>query len=735
MKMKWPHLKFDFPAIGLPKQGKVKQRDVTDCGAACLASVAAYYGLQIPVARIRQYAHTDSKGTNVLGLVRAAEKLGFQAKGVRGPFDALFETPQPAIAHIVRGQWHHYVVLYRTSRKYILIMDPAQGAYQRQTHEEFKKEWSGVLVLLTPDEGFAAGNAKSSHFARFWSLLKPHRSVSLQALFGAMVYTILGLATSIYVQKIVDNVLVEGNRNLLNMLSIVMLLILTFQLFIGNLKNIFALKIGQQIDARLILGYYKHLLKLPQPFFDTMRVGEITSRISDAVKIRLFINDIAIGLVVNVFIVLFSFGLMFTYYWKLALVMLTIIPAYILLYVISNRINKKFQRRLMENNAELGAQLVESLNSVITIKRFSLEGYANTKTETKFVRLLKTIYRSGRANIYLGNYASYATNAIVIILLWAGASFVIDHQLSPGELLSFYALAGYFTGPAMSVIGANKSMQDALIAADRLFEIMDLEQEENRDKLIVQREGMGDIVFNNVSFRYGSRACVFSNFTMQVQKGKITAIVGESGSGKSTLMSLLQNLYPLEDGGITIGGVDIKYMETESLRKMVSVVPQHIDLFAGTIIENIAIGEFEPDVHRVLAIARQLGIVEFIEKLPAGFGTMLGEHGVNLSGGQRQRLAIARALYRDPEILILDEATSSLDPVSELYVQHTIKQFRETGRTVIVIAHRLSTIMNADSINVLQEGKLAGQGTHPQLLEQNALYAKLWSHHQGVMIN
>src|SRR5258708_7882657 len=205
MKMKWPHLKFDFPAIGLPKQGKVKQRDVTDCGAACLASVAAYYGLQIPVARIRQYAHTDSKGTNVLGLVRAAEKLGFQAKGVRGPFDALFETPQPAIAHIVRGQWHHYVVLYRTSRKYILIMDPAQAAYQRQTHGEFKKEWSGVLVLLTPDEGFAAGNAKTSHFPRFSPLLKPPRSFPLQALFGAMVHTILGMATSIYVQKIVDN--------------------------------------------------------------------------------------------------------------------------------------------------------------------------------------------------------------------------------------------------------------------------------------------------------------------------------------------------------------------------------------------------------------------------------------------------------------------------------------------------------------------------------------------------
>lgn len=717
------------------RQGKVKQRDLTDCGAACLASVAGFYGLQIPVARIRQYAHTDNKGTNVLGLIKASEKLGLQARGVRGPFEELFNTPQPSIAHMVRGQWHHYVVLYKTAPEYILIMDPTDGEYHRMPHEEFKKEWSGVLVLLATGDSFTAGNTKQSHLVRFWSLLQPHRSVSLQALFGAIVYTILGLGTSIYLQKIVDNVLVEGNRNLLNMLSFVLLLLLTFQLFIGNLKNIFALKIGQQIDARLILGYYKHLLKLPQQFFDTMRVGEITSRIGDAVKIRLFINDIAIGLVVNVFIVLFSFALMFTYYWKLALVMLTIIPAYVAIYVISNRLNKKFQRRLMENNADLGAQLVESLNSMITIKRFSLEEFANAKTESKFVRLLKTTYRSGKANVYLGNYAGYATNAFVVILLWAGASFVIDNQLTPGELLSFYALTGYFTGPAMSLIGANKSMQDALIASDRLFEIMDLEQEENKDKLTLQREGIGDIVFNNVSFRYGSRAGVFSNFNMQIRKGKITAIVGESGSGKSTLMSLLQNLYPLEDGGITIAGVDIRYMEVESLRKLVSVVPQHIDLFAGNIIENIAVGEFEPDLHRIVAIIRQLGIADFIEKLPAGVNTLLGEHGFNLSGGQRQRLAIARALYRDPEVLILDEATSSLDPVSELFVQNTMKQLRDAGKTIIVIAHRLSTIMQADTINVLQEGKLAGEGTHPQLLEQNAFYAKLWSHHQGAMIN
>jgi len=721
-------------SANLKRGARVKQRDISDCGAACLASVAAYYNLQLPVARIRQYAGTDRKGTNVLGMIAAAQKLGFQAKGVKGPLEALANVPKPVIAHVViKGMLQHFVVIYQVTGKHVVIMDPMDGDFHRQTHEEFKKIWTNVLVLLLPEEDFKPRNEKAGHMQRFWYLLRPHRTVLAQSLFGAIVYTVLGLSTSIYVQKIVDNVLVDGNRNLLNLLGVIMLLILLLQLFVGNLKSIFAIKTGQQLDAQLILGYYKHLLKLPQQFFDTMRVGEITSRINDAVKIRVFINDVALTLVVNIFIVVFSFALMFTYYWKLALIMLGIIPVYLLIYQVSNRVNKKLQRKLMEDNAELGSQLVESLNSVSTIKRFGLEDYSNMKTENRFIRLLQTIYRSTISNLYIGSAANVLTNAFVIVMLWIGAIFVIDRELSPGELLSFYALVGYFTGPAMSLIGANKSMQDALIAADRLFEIMDLEQEESTRKVVLQPSMIGDIVFSNVSFSYGTRVEVFHQFNLLLMKGRITAIVGESGSGKSTLMSLLQNIYPLKEGTISIGNTDIRYIQHESLRRQVSAVPQQIDLFAGTVADNIAVGEFEPDMQKVLAIAQQLGILELIEKLPDGFNTLLGEHGVNLSGGQRQRIAIARALYRNPEILILDEATSSLDPVSDLYVQNVMQELRDAGKTIIVIAHRLSTVVNADKIVVLQDGAVAEEGTHAQLLAQNTVYARLWSHHQGML--
>ncbi|MCF6169059.1 peptidase domain-containing ABC transporter [Lutibacter sp.] len=705
----------------------IRQHDITDCGAACLASISAHYNLEIPLARIRQFAGTDKKGTNVLGLIEASEKLGFEAKGVRGDFDSLSKIPKPAIAHIiVKKQLQHYVVIYEVTKTYIKIMDPGTGKIYKKTHEEFKEEWTGVLVLLLPDESFKTGNEKVSILKRFWFLLKPHKYILIQAFVGALIFTLLGFSTAIYIQKITDFVLVGGNTKLLNLLSVIMLVLLLIKILIGTFKDIFLIKTGQQIDARLILGYYKHLLKLPQQFFDTMRVGEIISRINDAVKIRAFINGVALSLAVNVLIVIFSFALMFTYYWKLALIMLAIIPFYIIIYAIVNKLNKKTERKIMEKSADLESQLVESLNSVGTIKRFGLESFANIKTETKFITLLNTGYKSALNSVFSNTSTSTLSQLFTIILLWSGSYFVIEREITSGELMSFYAIIGYFMGPIASLVGANKQIQSAMIAADRLFEIMDLEREETENKFKLTVEKIGNISFKNVSFRYGTRVEVFKDFNLNIKKGNITAIVGESGSGKSTLISLLQNMYPLQSGTISIGDFDLQYIENNSLRQLVSVVPQKIDLFAGNVIDNIAVGEFQPNMELILSICKNIGIQEFIETLPNGFNTYLGENGASLSGGQKQRIAIARALYKQPEILVLDEATSSLDSTSENYIQRTIQNLRAQHKTIIIIAHRLSTVVNADEIVVLEKGKVLEQGSHNELYAKKGNYYNLW---------
>lgn len=706
----------------------VKQHDIKDCGAACLASIGNHYKVNLPIARIRQYANTDKRGTNVLGMIEAAEKMGFTAKGVKGNIDALTKIPLPAVAHIVvKEQLHHYIVIYKVTAKHIAVMDPAYGKIQKYTPEEFQKVWTGVLVLFAPNEEFKTYNEKVSATKRFFDLIKPHKTVLFQALFGAIIYTLLGLAMSIYIQKITDYVLVDGNRNLLNLLSVSMIAIILLQAYIGSKKSVFVIKTGQLIDANLILGYYKHLLQLPQRFFDTMQIGEITSRINDAVKIRSFINEVAIEMVVNIFILIFSFALMFTYYWKLALVILLVIPFYLLMYFLMNKYNKKTERKVMENAADLQTQLVESITHIRTVKEFGIEEFSNIKTENRFVRLLFSIYKSGINLVFSGTATQFIASVFTVVLLWIGSGYVIDKEITPGELFSFYALIGYFTSPVASLIGMNKTAQNALIAADRLFEIMDLEREETENKVNLKPNDIGDIRFENVNFRYGSRVEVFKDFSAIFKKNKVTAIVGESGSGKTTLIALLQNLYSLKSGKIFIGNYEIKHINNESLRSLIGVIPQNVTLFSGNIIENIALGDNFPNIQRVLDLSKNLGITDFIEKFPAGFETQVGENGALLSGGQKQRIAIARALYKNPEILLMDEATSALDTNAEEVVRSVINSFIKQGKTVIVIAHRLSTISKADTILVMENGQIIEDGSHHSLLAKLGKYHQLWN--------
>ncbi len=707
---------------------KIKQRDITDCGAACLCSVSKFYKLALPVAKIRQIAGTDQKGTNVRGMIEAAEQLGFSAKGVKGEKDSLFRIPLPAIAHvIVNGTLHHYIVIYKVTKHAVTYMDPGAGDIIKAPMEAFLDVWTGTLILISPSSNFKTGNYKVSNWKRFWFLIEPHKSVLIQSFVGAVLSIILGLASAVYLQKIVDHVLPARNIGLLNLLSIGMLLLIFLQVFIGAIRSLFMVSTAQQIDARLVLGYYKHLLTLPQQFFDSMRVGEIMSRIGDAIKIRTFINEVASDLVVSVFTLILGLVLMLVYSVKLTLILMGLIPIYLLSYYITNRFNKRNLRKIMEESADLESVLVESLNGVETIKRFGVEHAANQKTETAFIRILGTGLKSIKFGLYSSSATGLLTQVFSMSILYFGSLYVFNNELTVGTLLAFNAVIGRFTGPIQTLVGANASVQGALIAADRLFELMDLSREDDNRHIHLEPDRLRDIRLENVAFRYGTRAEIFRNLNLTIHAGKTTAIIGESGSGKTTLVSLLQNLYPLLEGKVLIGKYDLSYVNLQSLRKTVAVVPQKIDLFSGTVKENIALGVDPPDILKISRICHRLDILKFIESLPDGFDTHLGERGMALSGGQRQRIAIARALYKEPEILIMDEATSHLDGKAEQTVYKCLEQLRERGKTIIIIAHRLGTILKADNVVVLEEGVVVETGPVSELLEQDGKFKALWN--------
>ncbi len=684
-----------------------KQRDITDCGAACLGCVAAHYRKVFPIARLRQLAGTGQKGSTALGMVEAARQLGFTAKGVKGAAEALPTVPLPAIAHcLIDKKLLHYVVLVEWTQKHAKVMDPAIGRVEKWSHDKFRSVWTGVLILLAPGDSFQPGDHTVSPWQRLWNLLQPHKAVLTQAFVGAIVTTILGLAMAVYVQKIVDHVIPDGNRQLLNLLGVAMLAVLSFKLVLGWFQALLSLRTAQRIDTTIMLAYYRHLLRLPQAFFDTMRVGEITSRVGDAVKIRNFLNSSLLSLLLNPMILVFSLGAMFLWSWKLALLSLALLPFNVVIYWLVDRRNKLYQRQLMERSADFSAQLVESLNAQPVIRRFQLEEQATLRTETRLVRLMKTVWRSSLMGVGSGTASTLITQVYLIGLLWLGADLVLDAGLTPGQLMSCYTLAGYLTGPIATLIGLNTSIQETLIATDRLFELMDLELEKDQGLVEFTPSHARDIRLERVSFKHAGRLPTLQDISLTLPAGKITTLVGESGCGKSTLLALLQRLYLPEKGRILIGEVDVQYFRLASLRRHLTVVPQQTHLLSGTVLDNLAPGDYQPDMERVLRICREVGVLEFIETLPQGFFTHLNENGANLSGGQRQRLALARALYLDAPILLLDEPSSALDAKSEETLLHLLQRLRDAGRTIVIAAHSPAVLAIADQVVTLSNGRM-----------------------------
>ncbi|HEC45124.1 MAG TPA: peptidase domain-containing ABC transporter [Bacteroides sp.] len=705
---------------------KIKQHDMSDCGAACLSSIAAAYGYHQPISKIRDMASTEKNGTNVMGLVEAAEKMGFLARGIKGAPDDLKSAPVPSIAHIItKKKFHHFVVLMRIGNQFVKIMDPEYGEIRKVPYKEIQDCWTGVIVVIVPGPEFRKKKANQTLAGRFIDLISPFRKTLLQALLGAIIYSLLGLSTSLFVQKIVDFVLVNRNLNLLNLLGTAMLFLLAIRILISWFKSIFLLKTGHQVDAGLIMGYYRHLLSLPQRFFDTMRTGEILSRMNDAIKIRVFLNHSLIEMVVAIMTIALTLLAMSFLSIKLCLMISAAIPIYIMLYAIFDIINKTLLRNLMEKSAILESQMVESIQSQRTIRAFGWKDWATNRTGEKLTGLLTTNYKAGIISILSSHSGELLAGLLTIILLWEGSRKVLEGYISPGELMSFYAMLGYLLGPMKSLGTLNRTMRDALIAADRLFQILDLELEENSADSIRIKHINRDIEFSDISFRYGSRPELFRNLNFRIPLGKTTGIAGKSGSGKSSIAALLRAEYLPSEGNLLINDCDIRQIEKTTLRKLIGIVPQQIELFSGSILENISPTELDQD--KLLETASKTGLMQFVKSLPAGFSTEVGEHGIGLSGGEKQRIALTRALYHEPEILILDEATSALDPESESAMQSLFKQLSQSSMTLIIITHKLSLIRDADHIIMIDNGKSPESGNHSKLMGIDGLYRQLWS--------
>ncbi|KXY12698.1 peptidase domain-containing ABC transporter [Bacillus paranthracis] len=708
----------------------VKQQDLKDCGPACLSMVSRYYGLSVAISKIREIAGTDLEGTNVQGLIESGEKLGFEVKGVKATdSEALNEIPLPAIAHVVMpGGLLHYVVVYKIKNQKIYVADPAEGlvVYSR---DDFCKIWTGILVLLVPSQNFQTGNKDVGTLSRFLVLLKTQKSLLFPIFLASIFLNLFGLLGAFYFKFLIDDIVVNQLIQSLHIISVGVIVLYIFKVLLSYFRTHLILYLSRRIDVQLVLEYYRHVINLPMNFFETRKVGEIISRFMDAGKIRDALSNVTITLMIDTVMVLLGAILLYAHSPMLFGITLLLIPFYIGIIFVFHKPYQRINRKEMESNAKLTSYLIESLNGIATVKSYNAEKEVFYQTESRFVNLLRYIFKKG---MLLNLQGSIKTGLELIggtIILWVGAMQVLKGNMTIGELITYNALLAYFLNPIENLIGIQPTMQSALVAGERLNEIFDLdiEKDEKEHNKVFPKYLSGKIKCSNITFRYGTRKNVLNNISFSIEPGSQVAFVGESGSGKTTISKLLMSYYEPQQGEIYYDDYHIKEINRTALRERIAYVSQESFFFSGSIYDNLRFGlNNSVSLEEIIQVCKQACVHDFISDLPLRYETPLEENASNLSGGQRQRLAIARALLKKPDILILDEATSNLDSTTEKHITDMLKELGLQGITVIMIAHRLSTIEHANQIFVMEKGNIIEEGSHVELLFKKGEYYRLW---------
>ena len=696
----------------------VHQHSEEDCGAACLATVAKYYGVHFSITRVREAVGTGSRGTTLLGLNRGAETLGFNTRRVKTTpefIEQLHKIPLPAIIH---WEGFHWVVLYGKKGKKYVIADPGVGI-RYLTHQELIEGWSnGVMLLLSPDDSrfYQQESDKISGFGKYIQRVLPYRNILIQAMAINIVIGLLSLTTPLMMQLLTDDVLVRGDNQLLTTVATGVIVMSLIQSIIGLVQSHLVGHFSQRLQLGFILEYGRKLLHLPLSYFEGRRSGEVVSRIADIDAINNLVSEIVLGLPSKFFIAAVSLGLMLFYSWVLTI-------ASILAFLVLTGINllflpairQKTQKMIVSNNENQGF-MVETFRGVQVLKTTQATPQAWQEYQGNQGRLANLGWKTMKLGLYTNTITNYFSTFNNVALLWFGSYLVINDTLSIGQLLAFQGMSSNFLGFLNSTVLLIDEFVTAQIVVQRLTEVIDATPEDENDfkKPHVEILGNTDIICRSVDFHHPGRVDLLDNFSVTIPGGQVIALIGQSGCGKSTLAKLITGLYKIQSGNISYGSYNQQDLSLECLRQQVVLVPQEPHFWSRSIIENFNFSYPNISFEEIVKACQISGADEFISNLPDKYLTVLGEFGANLSGGQRQKLAIARAIVTDPPILILDESTGALAPVSEAQVLDRILSYRR-GKTTIMISHRPKVIQRADWIVMLEQGHLKIEGTPSEL--------------------